>query len=171
MGVDGAVSSVAQALRLEQRSRAVCSLARLHCFSSGPAAQASSAGTGAPPCSQTLCPWRRPLICLHVSSTSTPACCARVALCVCVQVLDFLGHVTICQRYQNLTAGTISCEYWFPLDTGAAVNRLLITVGGRVIEGVVQERDTAKATCVLPAGPCVVAGAHWFVVPTQPDGG
>ena len=93
--------------------------------------------------------------------------CFLLALCVCVQVLDFLGHVTICQRYQNLTAGTISCEYWFPLDTGAAVNRLLITVGGRVIEGVVQERDTAKATCVLPAGPCVVAGAHWFVVPAR----
>jgi hypothetical protein len=77
------------------------------------------------------------------------------------QVLDFLAHVTIRQRYRNLGDTTINCEYVFPVDDKAAVNRLVITVGDRVIEGEVQERGAAKATYVCRA--CVGCA------PTQPS--
>jgi hypothetical protein len=51
-----------------------------------------------------------------------------------VQILDFLAHVTISQRYQNTEAHPITCEYVFPMDPGAAVNRLLVSLDDRVIE-------------------------------------
>ena len=63
-----------------------------------------------------------------------------------VQVLDFLTHVTICQRYTNTFPSALECKYVFPMDAGAAVNRLVITIDDRVIEGCVMERAAAKDT-------------------------
>ena len=62
------------------------------------------------------------------------------------QVLDFLSHVTLCQRYQNTDDTPIECVYTFPMDAKAAVNRLLVTVGDRVIEGCVMETAAARET-------------------------
>jgi hypothetical protein len=44
--------------------------------------------------------------------------------------VDFLAHVTLCQRYRNAEARSITCEYVFPMDSGAAVNRLVSWVRG-----------------------------------------
>ena len=62
----------------------------------------------------------------------------------CLQVLDFLTHVTICQRYTNTFNRPLEVRYVFPMDAGAAVNRLHVTVDDRVIEGMVMESGRAR---------------------------
>jgi hypothetical protein len=62
------------------------------------------------------------------------------------KVLDFLAQVHVTQRYLNASTRTVSCEYVFPMDAGAAVHRLAITVGDRTIEGRVMEAGAARAT-------------------------
>jgi hypothetical protein len=62
------------------------------------------------------------------------------------QVLDCLAHVVLRQTYANPAyATTLDCEYTFPMDPSAAVNRLVVTVGDRVVHGVVMERAAADA--------------------------
>ena len=85
-------------------------------------------------------------------------CCRR-------QVLDFLSHVTLCQRYQNTDDAPIECVYTFPMDAKAAVNRLLVTVGDRVIEGCVMETAAARETYDA----AVSAGAGAYLVEQSKD--
>ena len=66
-------------------------------------------------------------------------------VCSIVQVLDYLTHVTVCQRYTNTLAQAVDCKYVFPMDATAAVNRLVVRVNDdRVIEGQVMESAAAR---------------------------
>ncbi len=61
-----------------------------------------------------------------------------------LQVINLLGSVAIHQLYQNLGSDALHCVYEFPIDERAAVNQLTITVGARVIQGVVRGREQAR---------------------------
>ena len=48
------------------------------------------------------------------------------------------------QVFENVERMTVEAHYVFPIDAGAAVNGLEIKVDGRVIKGVVREKEEAK---------------------------
>lgn len=63
----------------------------------------------------------------------------------------------LAQVFENTERQTIEAHYIFPMDAGAAVNGLEIKVDGRVIKGVVQEKEEAKRTCVVARAPVLAA--------------
>ncbi len=63
---------------------------------------------------------------------------------VAIRVDGHLAEATVTQRFRNPYADKIEAVYLFPLPTGAAVNGLTLSSGGRTIRGTIQER--AKAT-------------------------
>ncbi|MEO8503426.1 MAG: marine proteobacterial sortase target protein [Acidobacteriota bacterium] len=63
-----------------------------------------------------------------------------------LRVTGFIDCARVRQRFHNPTSVWVEGVYVFPLPEGAAVDTLRMTVGERVIEGVVQERQEAKQT-------------------------
>ncbi|MBC7772480.1 MAG: hypothetical protein H7210_08310, partial [Pyrinomonadaceae bacterium] len=61
-----------------------------------------------------------------------------------VNVAGFLNRVNIKQVYLNPHSDKIEAVYTFPLSERAAVDRMTMTIGSRVIEGQVKERAEAK---------------------------
>jgi Ca-activated chloride channel family protein len=55
-----------------------------------------------------------------------------------------VARVDVHQRFRNTGRSWSEAVYRFPLPVGAAVDRLQIQAGDRVIEGVIQERDIAR---------------------------
>jgi len=55
-----------------------------------------------------------------------------------------VARVDVHQRFRNTGGSWGEAIYRFPLPVGAAVDRLQIQAGDRVIEGVIQERDMAR---------------------------
>src|SRR5262249_16691509 len=54
-------------------------------------------------------------------------------------------RVTVLQRFRNDTSVWLEGVYVFPLPEGAAVDRLRLHIGNRVVEGEIKERAEAKA--------------------------
>src|SRR5204863_6930543 len=63
-----------------------------------------------------------------------------------LRVSGFVDRARVRQRFHNPTGVAVEGIYVFPLPTGAAVDALRMTIGGRVIEGEVKEREEAKQT-------------------------
>jgi Ca-activated chloride channel family protein len=63
-----------------------------------------------------------------------------------VRVSGLLARVAVVQRYQNAAEEWAEGVYVFPLPADAAVDRLVMRVGDRVIEGEVREREAARQT-------------------------
>lgn len=61
-----------------------------------------------------------------------------------VNVAGFLNRVNIKQVYLNPHSEKIEAVYTFPLSDRAAVDRMTMTIGSRVIEGQVKERAQAR---------------------------
>ncbi len=61
-----------------------------------------------------------------------------------VEVTGLLARVHVAQSFSNDSNDWVEGTYRFPLPDGAAVDRLFIEVGGRVLEGEIRERDTAQ---------------------------
>jgi PAS domain-containing protein len=61
-----------------------------------------------------------------------------------VQVSGFFSRVTVTQKYQNPYEGKIEAVYTFPLSHRAAVDRMTMTIGDRVVVGEVKEREQAR---------------------------
>jgi len=61
-----------------------------------------------------------------------------------VQVTGLAARVQVTQRFRNDGAAWKEAVYRFPLPQGAAVDRLRIETGGRVIEGEIREREEAR---------------------------
>ncbi len=59
-------------------------------------------------------------------------------------VSGFFSRVNVTQTYQNPYAKKIEAVYTFPLSHRAAVDRMTMTVGDRVVEGEVKERQLAR---------------------------
>lgn len=65
---------------------------------------------------------------------------------VSIRVTGTLGRVRVQQRFHNPTDAWVEGVYVFPLPEDAAVDRLRMRYGGRLIEGEIQERQQARAT-------------------------
>ncbi len=64
---------------------------------------------------------------------------------VSVDISGFVTRVTVRQQYRNPYPDKIEAVYTFPLSHRAAVDRMAMTVGDRVIIGEVHERARARA--------------------------
>jgi vault protein inter-alpha-trypsin-like protein/VWA domain-containing protein len=62
-----------------------------------------------------------------------------------VEVSGLFARVRVVQRYENPYAEKIEAVYTFPLSHRAAVDRMRMTIGDRVVDGVVRERVAARA--------------------------
>jgi Ca-activated chloride channel family protein len=69
-------------------------------------------------------------------------------------VADRLAHVTIEQSFHNPYSDHLEAVYIFPLAGGAVVSQFVLKVQGRVVDGVVLERQEARAqyTQAIEAG-------------------
>ncbi len=65
---------------------------------------------------------------------------------VAIEVAGIVSRARVTQRFRNPTALWREGVYVFPLPDQAAVDRLRMQVGERIIEGRIQERGAAKAT-------------------------
>ncbi len=63
-----------------------------------------------------------------------------------VDVVGVIADVTVVQRYANEGDTALEAVYVFPASTRAAVHAMTMTVGERVIEAVIQEREEARET-------------------------
>jgi len=61
-----------------------------------------------------------------------------------VEVTGLLARVLVVQTFRNDGPAWAEGIYRFPLPDGAAVDRLYVKVGERVLEGEIQERETAQ---------------------------
>jgi len=68
-----------------------------------------------------------------------------VALRVRARVSGVVAATEVVQTFANTTGVAIEATYIFPLPDRAAVHRFRMEVGGRVVEGVVDERGAARA--------------------------
>jgi Ca-activated chloride channel homolog len=59
-------------------------------------------------------------------------------------VSGFGARVTVVQTFTNPTKGAIEAVYTFPLPNDAAVDRMRMKVGSRIIEGEIKRREEAK---------------------------
>lgn len=60
------------------------------------------------------------------------------------QVNGLVAHASLSQSFRNDSDDWAEGIYVFPLEDDAAVNRLVITIGERVIEGVIREKKQAR---------------------------
>ncbi len=60
-------------------------------------------------------------------------------------IAGFTARVTVRQQFHSPFADKIEAVYTFPLSQDAAVDRMTMTVGDRVIEGEIKERGEARA--------------------------
>lgn len=63
---------------------------------------------------------------------------------VTVDVAGFIARVTVRQQFHNPFANKIEAIYTFPLSQDAAVDRMTMKVGERVIQGEIKERGEAR---------------------------
>lgn len=70
---------------------------------------------------------------------------AAVGTAVEVRVTGIVARTRVTQIFTNPTGKTVEGIYVFPLPDGAAVDTLRMTVGGRVLEGVVRQKQEAAA--------------------------
>ncbi len=61
------------------------------------------------------------------------------------EVTGFGAKVIVVQTFTNPTSQAIEAVYTFPLPNDAAVNRMRMKVGSRVIEGEIKKREEARA--------------------------
>ena len=66
------------------------------------------------------------------------------AMDVDARVAGIIASIEVAQTFVNTTGTPIEATYIFPLPDRAAVNRFRMEVGGRVIEGVIDERGQAR---------------------------
>ncbi|MEM1412959.1 MAG: marine proteobacterial sortase target protein [Pseudomonadota bacterium] len=60
------------------------------------------------------------------------------------EVTGLLARIHVVQRFRNDSEDWAEGTYRFPLPDGAAVDRLFIRVGARVLEGEIRERESAE---------------------------
>lgn len=63
---------------------------------------------------------------------------------VTVDIAGFVARVTVRQQFDNPYAEKIEAVYTFPLSQDAAVDRMTMTIGDRVIQGEIKPREEAQ---------------------------
>jgi Ca-activated chloride channel family protein len=66
------------------------------------------------------------------------------AMQIDARVRGVMAAIDVAQTFVNATGTTIEATYMFPLPDRMAVNRFVMEVGGRTIEGIVDERGAAR---------------------------
>ena len=66
------------------------------------------------------------------------------AMDVDARVAGVIASIEVAQTFVNTTGVAIEATYIFPLPDRAAVHRFRMEVGGRVVEGIVEERGAAR---------------------------
>lgn len=61
-----------------------------------------------------------------------------------VDIAGFIARVTLTQEFVNPFPKPIEAIYTFPMSDRAAVDRMTMTIGERVIKGVIKEREEAR---------------------------
>jgi len=61
-----------------------------------------------------------------------------------IKVSGMVAHVSLTQSFQNNSQQWVEGNYVFPLPDKAAVNRMRMKIGERVIEGRIEEKEQAK---------------------------
>jgi len=61
-----------------------------------------------------------------------------------IEVSGFVARATVTQRYRNPYKKPIEAVYTFPLPEDAAVDDMRMTIGERIIQGVIKKRDEAR---------------------------
>lgn len=72
------------------------------------------------------------------------ALCPLERTSVNANVSGFASEVRVVQKFVNPSRETIEAVYTFPLPADAAVNRMRIRIGSRVIEGQIKRREDAR---------------------------
>ena len=67
-----------------------------------------------------------------------------IAMEVDARVAGVVATIEVTQTFVNTTGTAIEATYIFPLPDRAAVHRFQMEVGGRVIDGVIDERGAAR---------------------------
>lgn len=83
---------------------------------------------------------------LRDAQTGQPASALQLGSQANLQISGMIARVTVVQEYRNPTAQWQQGLYLFPLPERAAVDRLRMRIGERVIEGRIQEKRQARAT-------------------------
>ena len=83
---------------------------------------------------------------LKATEDSPSVAAPLVATDVEIDVAGIVSRARVTQRFRNPTPAWREGVYVFPLPDNAAVDRLRMQVGERIIEGQIQERGVAKAT-------------------------
>ncbi len=60
------------------------------------------------------------------------------------QVDGYIASVNVTQQYHNPFAEKIEAVYVFPLPENAAVNEFVMTIGDRVVRGIIREKEEAR---------------------------
>jgi Ca-activated chloride channel family protein len=81
---------------------------------------------------------------LILGSQDNPFIAPAVSHDMQVTVSGPLARVSVVQRFINPSDQWIEGRYLFPLPEGAAVDKLLITIGDRTIEGQIREKKKAR---------------------------
>ncbi len=63
---------------------------------------------------------------------------------VVIRVTGMVARARVRQRFANAASDCVEAIYIFPLPENAAVDRMRLTIGQRVIEGEIREREEAK---------------------------
>ena len=63
-----------------------------------------------------------------------------------LDITGLIARVEITQKFTNQGINWAEGIYRFPLPEGAAVDRMLVKVGDRILEGEIQEKETARRT-------------------------
>lgn len=71
--------------------------------------------------------------------------CPLKGTSVSADIAGFGARVTVVQTFSNPTKDTIEAIYTFPLPADAAVDRMRMKIGERVINGVIKKKEEAKA--------------------------
>jgi Ca-activated chloride channel family protein len=61
------------------------------------------------------------------------------------EISGFLSRVTVTQKFHNPSAEPVEAIYTFPLPDNAAVDRMTMRVGDRVVSGKIKRREEARA--------------------------
>ncbi len=73
------------------------------------------------------------------------ALCPLKGTSVTADIAGFGARVTVVQTFSNPSKETIEAIYSFPLPADAAVDRMRMKIGDRIINGVIKKREEAKA--------------------------
>ena len=93
----------------------------------------------------------------------------KVSTEVGIAVHGMVARTTVTQVFHNPAAERVEGVYVFPLPEKAAVDRLQMRVGDRLLEGEVQEKEQARRTYEQARAEGDAALAEWIeALPTYP---